>query len=85
MLFRSDALLQFENCWIDTAVMVYREDKPEAQRVVREWPADRMVFGTDYFWRDEAKIKAWVESFRPDPAEREKIFHANAERLLGIA
>ena len=81
----TDALLQFENCGIDTAVMVYREDKPEAQRVVREWPADRMVFGTDYFWRDEAKIKAWVESFRPDPAEREKIFHVNAERLLGIA
>lgn len=81
----TDALLRFESCWIDTAAMVRRCDAPEARRVVREWPADRMVFGTDYFWRDEAKIREWVESLRPDPADREKIFHANAERLLGIS
>jgi predicted TIM-barrel fold metal-dependent hydrolase len=80
----TDMLLQFENCWIDTAVMVCRRDDPEAQRVLREWPADRMVFGTDYFWRDEANIRAWVEELRPDPEEREKIFHENAEHLLGI-
>ena len=81
----TDALLPFESCWIDTAVMFHHNDDPEARRVVREWPADRMVFGTDYFWRDEAEIRAWVESARPSAADRELIFHRNAERLLGIA
>ena len=81
----TDALMPFESCWIDTAVMFHHNDDPEARRVVREWPADRMVFGTDYFWRDEAEIRAWVESARPSAADRELIFHRNAERLLGIA
>lgn len=80
----TDLLLPFENCWIDTAVMFDHDDHPEARRIVREWPADRIVFGTDYFWRDQARLAAWVRELRPDPADQEKIFHANAERLLGI-
>lgn len=80
----TDVLLPFENCWIDTAVMFDRDDDPEAQRIVREWPAERIVFGTDYFWRDQAHLAAWVRALRPEAADREKIFHANAEGLLGI-
>ena len=80
----TDALLRFENCWIDTAAIPGREDGEEAQRIVREWPADRIVFGTDYFWRDQKVVADWVRKLRPDPADREKIFHANAARLLGI-
>lgn len=79
----TDLLLPFENCWIDTAVMYFHDNHLEAQRIVREWPADRMVFGTDYFWRDQAQLKDWVKALRPSPAEQEKIFHENAERLLG--
>ncbi len=80
----TDLLLPFENCWIDTAVMYFRDDAPEAQRVAREWPADRMVFGTDYFWRDPAHLINWVKNLRPDSDDQEKIFHLNAERLLGL-
>lgn len=80
-----DRLLSFENCWIDTAVMCICDDDPEAHRIVREWPAHRMVFGTDYFWRDEAKLMAWVKVLRPDPAAQKLIFSENAQRLLGIA
>ena len=79
-----DALLPFENCWIDTAVMCHHHEHPEALRIAREWPASRMVFGTDYFWHDQTTLMAWIKAARPDPAERELIFHANAERLLGI-
>ncbi len=78
----TDVLLPFETCWIDTAVMYFHDDDPEAQRIVRDWPADRIVFGTDYFWRDEAHLIDWVRRLRPDPADQEKIFHLNAERLL---
>ncbi len=80
----TDLLLPFENCWIDTATMYFRDDAPEAQRIAREWPADRMVFGTDYFWRDQAHLINWVKNLRPDPDDQEKIFHLNAERLLGL-
>lgn len=80
-----DQLLRFENCWIDTAVMCTCDDDPEAHRIVREWPADRMVFGTDYFWRDEVKLMAWVKSLRPDPESQRLVFGENARRLLGIA
>lgn len=79
-----DELLQFDTCLIDTAAMYFRFDAEEAMRLVREWPANRIVFGTDYFWRDQAYIRAWVESLRSDPAEREMIFHGNAETLLGM-
>ena len=79
-----DQLLPFESCWIDTAVMCFCDDDPEAQRIVREWPADRMVFGTDYFWRDEVKLMAWVKALRPDPADQRHIFCENARRLLGL-
>lgn len=80
----TDVLLPFETCWIDTATMYFRDDAPEARRVVREWPVDRMVFGTDYFWRDQGHLINWVKNLRPDRDDQEKIFHLNAERLLGL-
>lgn len=79
----TDLLLPFETCWIDTAVMFHHDDHPEARRIVRAWPADRMVFGTDYFWRDQRHLIDWVQALRPAPLDQERIFHANAERLLG--
>ena len=44
-----------------------------------------MVFGTDYFWRDEAHLMAWVKALRPDAAAQRLVFGENARRLLGIA
>ena len=78
----TDQLLSFSNCWIDTAAQYFRFDAEETQRIIREWPADRIVFGSDYFWCDQSKVVAWVKALRPDPAEQELIFHTNAERLL---
>jgi len=80
----TDVLLPFENCFIDTAVLTPDETNPEARRVAAEWPADRMLFGSDYFWRDAAHVADWLRECRPDAADQEKIFHANAERLLGL-
>ena len=60
------------------------ETNPEARRVMAEWPAERVLFGSDYFWRDAAHVAEWVRDCRPDAADREKIFHLNAERLLGL-
>lgn len=80
----TDVLLPFETCWIDTAAMYWRDDAAETRRIAAEWPADRMVFGTDYFWRDEAHLLDWVRTLRPDPADQARIFHLNAAKLLGL-
>ena len=80
----TDELLEFPNCYFDTAVVCCCDDDPESQRVMTEWPADRFLFATDYFWRDEVYIANWVRRYRPDAAELEKIFSGNARRLLGI-
>lgn len=76
-----DELLEFENCLFDTAVLNCAEENEEAQRIMATWPAERLLFGTDYFWRDEARLLAWVRKWRPDPAEQALIFWKNGERL----
>lgn len=80
----TDCLLEFPGCHIDTAVVSVCDGDPEAQRVMAEWPADRIVFGTDYFWRDVAGLAGWVRRFRPDSGDLSKIFGSNAMRLLGL-
>ena len=80
----TDALLEFPKCYFDTAVVCCCDDDPESQRVMSEWPADRLLFATDYFWRDETFIADWVRRFRPQPDDLRKIFCANACRLLGM-
>ena len=80
----TDELLEFPKCYFDTAVVCCCDDDPESQRVMAQWPADRLLFATDHFWRDEAHIAGWVRRFRPDSMDLEKIFSRNAKRLLGL-
>ena len=80
----TDALLEFENCFLDTAVVNVCDDDAECRRVMSEWPAERLLFATDYFWRDERFVAGWVRQCRPDPAEQELVFSENAHRLLGL-
>jgi len=81
----TDLLREFPNCYFDTAVVCCCDDDPESQRVMAEWPSDRLLFATDYFWRDVTAIANWVRRFRPNAADLEKIFSGNARRLLGEA
>ena len=81
----TDLLREFPNCYFDTAVVCCCDDDPESQRVMAEWPADRLLFATDYFWRDVTTIANWVRRFRHNAADLEKIFSGNARRLLGEA
>lgn len=76
-------LHRFPTCYIDTAVLTEDTDTEGAARVLTEFPVDRILFGTDYFWRDERDVLAFVRRVRTDPADREKIFSLNAARLLG--
>jgi len=78
-----DELLDL-GCWLDTAVLAADLEKPEPRRLLATWPAERLLFATDYYWTDERQLIDWVTSLRGDSADREAIFHANAERLLAL-
>lgn len=80
----TDELLEFPECHIDTAVLGGCDDDSEMNRVMSEWPSERIVFGTDYFWRDETALAEWVRRQRPDPEDQKAIFRDNAMRLLGL-
>ncbi len=79
----TDRLLD-TGCFIDTACLEFLQDDPDAVRVMETWPADRIVFGTDYPWNRQRRLVEWVKAHRPAAAEQEAIFHLNAERLLGL-
>ena len=80
----TDMLLE-TGCLIDTACLEILQDEPDAIRVMETWPADRIVFGTDYPWNRQRRLVEWVKKHRPDSGEQEAIFHRNAERILGFA
>jgi len=77
----TDMLLE-TGCLIDTACLEILQDDPDAIRVMETWPADRIVFGTDYPWNRQRRLVDWVKLHRPDPVEQELVFHRNAERML---
>ena len=78
-----DRLLD-SGCFFDTATLEMDLDNPEPRRILSAWPADRLLFGTDYYWTSQRLLIDWVREVRRDPADLEMIFHANATRLLGL-
>ncbi len=80
----TDQLLDFENVYIDTATLVQDRTKAESIRVIETWPADRILFATDYPWSCQKELVEWVSEHRTNPEDREKIFYKNAAKLLGM-
>ena len=70
-------------CYADTAVLSYDRDKSEPDEIVRRWPAERLLFGTDYPWNDYAQILSWVR-LRRSADDLELVMGGNAARLLGL-
>lgn len=80
-----DLLAEFEGLWLDTTMMLagYFPQTPSAEFMHR-W-ADRMLYGSDfpnlpYAW--DREIRGLLEFGLPAPS-RDRVLHANAERLFG--
>ena len=70
-------------CYADTSALERDHAKPEQQRLLREWPKERLMFGTDFPWTNPACSAAWVESIRAKD-DLDDIYSANASRLLTL-
>ena len=55
-----------------------------AMALIRAFTPDRVLFGTDCPWGDQAVELARVRALPLSPTDRESIFSGNARRLLGI-
>jgi len=47
--------------------------------------ADRIMFSVDYPFASNARARAFLEALPVSPADREKIAHGNADRLMNLA
>ncbi len=55
----------------------------EFVRLARKHGTDRILFGSDSPWFDQAADVRWFDAMKITSDEKEKIFHKNAEALLG--
>jgi len=79
----TDGLLE-TGCYIDTSVLSYRWHYDEPMRLLRSWPRERILFGTDAPWVHYPEAIRWVRSVRV-PADWKALFGENACRLLSIS
>ena len=70
-------------CYIDTSVLHRHWFRDEQMRLLRSWPTDRILFGTDFPWEHYPEAIAWIKSVRA-AEDWEALFSGNARRLLGV-
>ena len=72
--------------WFDTAMLdEHWIDPAQLLRIIRNHGADRILFGTDSPWMDQANPLALLRSLPLAPAELDAILGGNAARLLRLA
>ena len=69
--------------YIDTSVLHSEWSKDESMRLLRSWPTDRILFGTDFPWVHYPEAIRWVRSVRVAD-DWPALFGDNARRLLGL-
>lgn len=69
--------------WFDTAYTHELEDSV-LRAVIDRHGEDKILFGSDFPWARAGVIRRKIENAFPDPEVRERIFHRNAELLLGL-
>lgn len=70
-------------CWADTSALTRNWYRDEEMRLLRSWPTERLLFGTDFPWTVHSEAIRWVSTFRKYE-DLDAIFSGNARSLLGI-
>lgn len=68
--------------YIDTAALHIDQHRDEQMRILRSWPRDRILFGSDFPWVHYPEILAWVRSIRAKE-DLPLLLGGNAMALLG--
>lgn len=68
--------------YIDTSVLHRDWHRDESLRLLRSWPRERILFGTDFPWTFPSEALRWVRTFRA-PEDLPLLLGGNACRLLG--
>lgn len=80
----AELLAGAEGLWVDTAYAAGRFSPEKMTELISRFGSDKVLFASDSPWNDPAEdIKLIRETYLSDE-EKERIFHKNAERLLGI-
>lgn len=66
----------------DTAYSAYHMDLDAFAYAFERFGVERVMFGTDMPWADLTKEKAYVDSLRLSPDDRERVYDGNAEHYL---
>jgi len=69
--------------YIDTAAVCRDMAPADFVRIARAHGVHRVLFATDSPWFDQKATVEWVDGLPLTPAEKRRIFHANAAHLLG--
>ena len=73
----------FDNIIVDTSSTFYALGRNRAKALIRQWGADRMMFGTDYpMWNPKPEIDCLTEMGLTEDEYR-RIFWENAANLFG--
>ncbi|MBQ8781554.1 MAG: amidohydrolase [Oscillospiraceae bacterium] len=70
--------------WVDTSSSLYELSAEKAMELIEFFGEDYVLFGTDYPMWSAADEIVRINSLPLTDLQKEKIFHLNAERLLGI-
>ncbi|MCR4688829.1 MAG: amidohydrolase family protein [Saccharofermentans sp.] len=70
--------------YVDLSSSLYALSPESAKLMIRKYGADKVLFGTDYPMWDIAPELRRMTKLGLSKEEKELIYHANAERLLGL-
>jgi len=70
------------NVYLETSYTFDTAGPEQLRRLLERHPPERILFGTDSPWRDQAGTLELVRAAFPDPAVRRLVLEDNAERLL---
>ena len=77
-------VLAGRDIYLDTSMASKYCPKELFKAIVDKHGADKVLFASDSPWSDAAEEAARLRTFGFSADELEKIFHLNAERLLGL-